>query len=99
MTDTKFLTAPDNYLRSGIHIGTKFKTKHMGRFIYKTRNDGLSVLNLQEIDRRMSIVAKFMSGYNPEEVLIVSRRENGWKPVTAFGNVTGCRHIAGRYEP
>ena len=30
------------YLKSGIHIGTKFKTKYMAKFIYKTRPDGLN---------------------------------------------------------
>ena len=41
LTDTKL------YLKSGIHIGTKFRTKYMAKFIYKTRPDGLSMLNLQ----------------------------------------------------
>ena len=45
--EEKLLVAQDVYLKSGIHIGTKFKTKYMGKFIYKTRPDGLSVLNLQ----------------------------------------------------
>lgn len=99
MSESKFLVAPDVYLKSGIHIGTKFKTKYMGRFIYKTRADGLSVLNLQEIDSRTVTAAHFMAQYKPEDILIVSRRENGWKPVTAFSRVTGCRHTAGRYQP
>lgn len=99
MSESKFLISQDNYLRSGIHIGTKFKTKCMEPFVYKTRNDGLSVLNLQEIDKRITIAAAFLSRYNPEGVFLVSRRENGWKPVTTFGKATGCRYLAGRYEP
>jgi len=39
--EKKFLVPQDEYLKSGIHIGTKFKTKYMGQFIYKTRPDGL----------------------------------------------------------
>lgn len=99
MTEAKFLTAPDNYLKSGIHIGTKFKTKFMEPFIYKTRADGLSVLNLQLIDERISTAAHLLTQYEPEEILIVSRRENGWKPATAFSKVTGCGCMAGRYQP
>ncbi len=99
MAEAKFLVPPDTYLKSGIHIGTKFKTKYMEAFIYKTRNDGLSVLNLQEIDKRISLAARFLAHYEPENVLIICRRENGWKPVRAFGKATGCRVIAGRYEP
>ena len=94
-----FLVETDTYLKAGIHIGTKFKTKYMDSFIYKIRSDGLSVLNLQKIDKRINILAKFLSNYESEEILVVSRRENGWKPVKLFGKVTGCKVFAGRYAP
>ena len=99
MAEEKFLVPTEEYLKSGIHIGTKFKTKYMGNFIYKTRPDGLSVLNLQKIDERISIAAKFLAKYNPEEVLIVGRRESAWKPITMFSEVTGTKAFAGRYPP
>ena len=95
----QFLVSTDVYLKSGIHIGTKFRTKYMEQFIYKTRPDGLSVLNLQKIDERIKIAAKFLAQYAPEEILIVSRRENGWKPVNMFGKLTGAKVFAGRYPP
>ena len=99
MTEEKFLIEKDSYLKAGIHIGTKFKTKYMAKFIYKTRPDGLSVLNLQRIDERIRIASKFISQYEPEEILIVSRRENGWKPVKLFSKLTGVNFFAGRYPP
>lgn len=94
-----FLVAQDQYLKSGIHIGTKFRTKYMERFIYKTRTDGLSVLNLQKIDERIKIASDFLSRYAPEDILIVCRRENGWKAVKAFSKLTGVKGFAGRYPP
>jgi len=97
--DQQFLVPQDLYLKSGIHIGTKFKTKHMEQFIYKTRSDGLSVLNLKKIDERIRITANFLAQYAPEEILIVSRRENSWKAVKAFSKSTGITVIAGRYPP
>ena len=99
MTEEKLLTPQDIYLKSGIHIGTKFRTKYMEQFIYKTRPDGLSVLNLQKIDQRITIAANFLAQYEPQDILIVSRRENGWKAVKLFGKETGCRVFAGRYHP
>jgi small subunit ribosomal protein S2 len=99
MAEEQFLVPTDVYLKSGIHIGTKFRTKYMEQFIYKTRPDGLSVLNLQKIDERIRIAAKFLSQYAPEDILIVSRRENGWKPVNMFGKLTGASVFAGRYPP
>ena len=74
-------------------------TKYMAQFIYKTRPDGLSVLNLQKINERIALAANMRSNYQPEEILVVSRRENGWKAVKAFGKMTGSKVFAGRYPP
>ena len=97
--DRQLLVPQDMYLKSGIHIGTKFKTKYMERFIYKTRPDGLSVLNLEKIDERIKIAASFFAQYGPEDITIISRRENGWKAVKAFSKATGITVFAGRYPP
>jgi len=99
MTEEQFLVPTDVYLKAGIHIGTKFRTKYMESFIYKTRPDGLSVLNLQKINERIKIVGFFLSQYNPEDILILSRRENGWKSVKLFNKATGITVFAGRYPP
>ncbi|MEK6907134.1 MAG: 30S ribosomal protein S2 [Nanoarchaeota archaeon] len=95
----QFLVPLDEYLKVGIHIGTKFRTKYMAPFIYKTRPDGLVVLNVQEIDKRIKLAANLLSQYNPENVLVVCRRENGWKAVSLFSKLTGIRVFAGRYPP
>ena len=97
--EDKFLVARDVYLKSGIHIGTKFRTKYMEQFIYKTRPDGLSVLNLQKTDERIKITADFLAQYDEKDILIICRRENGWKAVDLFGKLTGIRTFAGRYPP
>ena len=97
--DQKFLVPTDEYLKSGIHIGTKYKTKYMEKFIYKTRPDGLSVLNLQRIDERIAIAAKFLATYNPKDIMVVGRRESAWKPITKFGKIIGAKVYAGRYPP
>ena len=100
MTEEVELLIPnDDYLKSGIHIGTKFRTKHMANFIYKTRPDGLSVLNIQSIDERIALAVNLLKQFSPEEILVVSRRENGWKPVRTFAEVTGAKFFAGRYPP
>jgi len=95
----EFLVANEEYLKAGIHIGTKFKTKYMDKFIYKTRPDGLSVLNIQKIDERIKTAVNLLSYYKPEDILIVSRRENGWKPISLFAKLTGAKFFAGRYPP
>ena len=95
----ELLVPNEDYLKAGIHIGTKFKTKYMENFIYKTRADGLSILNIQKIDERIKIMINLLSNYKPEEIVVVSRRENGWKAVQLFGELTGTKVFAGRYPP
>lgn len=93
------LVPTEEYLKAGIHIGTKFKTKYMDKFIYKVRPDGLAVLNISKIDERIGSMITMLSTYAPSEILVVSRRENGWRSVNLFGKLTGAQTFAGRYPP
>ena len=95
----ELLIDSNEYLKSGIHIGTKFKTKYMKEFIYKTRPDGLSVLNLKKIDERIRVAAKMISQYEAKDILFISRRENGWKALKLLKKLTGINVICGRYPP
>lgn len=100
MAETESYLVPlDKYLKAGLHIGTKFRTKYMEPFIYKIRPDGLAVLNMQLIDKRITLAAKFLAQYEPQDIIIVGRRENGWKAIKMFSKVTGIRCFAGRYPP
>ena len=99
MADDKLLVAQDQYLKAGVHIGTKFKTNYMSEFIYKIRPDGLYVLNLQRIDERLKTAANLLAQYAPEDIIIIGRRENGWKAMKLFGKAINCRVFAGRYPP
>jgi small subunit ribosomal protein S2 len=89
----------DSYLKVGLHIGTKYKTKYMEPFIYKIRPDGLSVLNVQKINDRIGIAVKFLATYNPGEILLVCRRENGHRAIKMCAKLTGMKVYAGRYPP
>lgn len=99
MTDETKLVPVDDYLKVGLHIGTKFRTKAMEPFIFKVRPDGLSVLNVQKIDERIGIAAKFLAHYEPKDILVICRRENGWKAVELFTKLTGIKSYSGRYPP
>ena len=99
MTEENLLVPSKMYLKSGIHIGTKFQTKYMEKFIYKVRQDGLKVLNLQKIDERIGVMVNFMAQFDPDEILVVCRRENGWKAVKKMADMTGISAFPGRYPP
>ncbi len=99
MAEQQLLVPLDTYLRAGLHIGTKFKTKYMEPFIYKIRPDGLAVLNVQAIDKRLAVVAAFLSKFEPQDILVIGKRENGWKAMQMFSRLTGARTYPGRYHP
>ncbi len=99
MTEVEYLVPLEDYLKAGLHIGTKFRTKYMEKFIYKVRPDGLSVLNVEQINERLKLAAKMLAQYDPKDIIIVCRRENGWKAVKKFSELTGIRSFIGRYPP
>jgi len=97
-TDTEQLLLPaETYQAAGVHIGTKIRTKQMMPFVYKINPNGLCTFNLAEIDKRLQLAAKIIAKYRPEDVVIVCRRENGWKAAKAFARSTGAKVFAGRY--
>ncbi len=94
-----FLVPADVYMKAGVHIGTKTRTKYMDSYIYKTRPDGLSVLNVNVIDVQIRKAAEFLAKHEANQIIVVCRRENGWRPAKLFGKYTGARVFTGRYPP
>ena len=86
--ETKLIPA-SNYLSAGIHIGMKQRVKAMERYIFKVRSDKLAVFNVQMIDEQIQNTANFLSQYNAEDILVVSRKKNGHKPVVKFAEAIG----------
>jgi len=98
MTDTKETLVPlTDYIKCGVHLGTKVITPHMRKFVYKRRADGLAVMNTAIIDDKLREAAKFMADFAPEDIFIACKREAGWKPVEKFSEVTGIRAFTKKY--
>ena len=103
MTDNQnaqdLLIEEDLYLTSGVHIGTQQKSADMRKFIFKVRSDGLYVLDIKKTDERIRTAANMLSRFKPEEVLVVSARQYGQKPVRVFSEVIRCNSFPGRFVP
>jgi len=98
MTDTKETLVPlTDYIKCGVHLGTKVITPHMRNFVYKRRADGLAVMNTAIIDDKLREAAKFMADFAPEDIFIACKREAGWKPIEKFSEVTGIRAFTKKY--
>lgn len=93
------LIPEENYLTSGVHIGTQQKSADMKKFIFKIRNDGLYVLDVKRTDERLKAAAKFLARYEPNRILVVSARQYGQKPSRVFAKTVGTKVYAGRFVP
>lgn len=95
----ELLLPEDQYLSSGVHIGTQQKNAAMEPFIYRVRNDGLFVLDVKQTDERIRTAARFLSNYEPEDIVFVSARQYGQKPIQVMEDVLGVEAIPGRFMP
>ncbi|MCX6798725.1 MAG: hypothetical protein NTW59_01345 [Candidatus Diapherotrites archaeon] len=95
----KHLVELDAYLKTGSHIGTKFKTGDMQRYIFKQRKDGLKVLDVETIDSRIRVAARFLSTFDTGKIVVMARRTYGQQPAQLFAEITGGRVVLGRFVP
>ena len=95
----ELLVPEETYLTSGVHIGTQQKSADMMPFIFKIRSDGLYVLDVKQTDARIRRAASFISRYRPENILIVSARQYGQKPVSIMAKTLGTKVLPGRFIP
>jgi len=93
----ELLIPQEDYLSCGVHIGMQSKTASMKRFIYKIRDDGLSVLNLKLLNERIAIATKFLA--KNKKILIVGRKTNSHKGVKKLAEIIGADYILGRFMP
>jgi len=99
-TQQKELLIPrDDYLKAGVHLGTRIKTVALKPFIYKIRPDGLCVIDLAKTDERIRIAAKMIARYDPPKVVVVSSRQYGFRCIEKFASLTGAVAISGRFIP
>jgi small subunit ribosomal protein S2 len=85
------------YLTAGVHIGMKSCTPYMKQFVYKVRDDGLAVFNLQKVDNRIKIAADFLSNFS--NIMTVSKKDNASKAIKTFSESVGGKAIPGRFLP
>ena len=89
--------AHEEFLSSGMHIGMKQQTKSMKKYIYKIREDGLAILDLQTIENKIKMAGKFIAKF--ERIMVVSRKSVAWKSAVKFAEATNGKALTGRFLP
>ncbi len=94
---TDMLVPLEDYVKTGIYIGTKVVTPNMRPFVYRRRADGLAIFNTDIIDEKLKEGIEYLSKFAPEEVILVCKRQAGWKVVEMFSKLTGIKTFTKKY--
>jgi len=87
-------------LACGVHLGTKNLEPAMEPYVWKRRNDGVHIINLQKTWEKLVLAARIIVAIeNPQDVCVISARPYGQRSVLKFAKYTGVQPIAGRYTP
>ncbi|KAG8528360.1 structural constituent of ribosome [Bacidia gigantensis] len=87
-------------LAAQCHIGSKNLQVHMEPYLWKTRPDGVNVINLGKTWEKIVLAARIIAAVdNPADIAVISARPYGQRAVLKFAAHTGAAAIAGRFTP
>ena len=94
---TEMLIPLEEYVKAGIYLGTRVVTPDMKPFVYRRRADGLAIFNTDLIDEKLKEAIEYLTKFKPEEVILVCKRQAGWKAARMFEELTGIRVFTKKY--
>lgn len=87
----------DEYVKAGIYLGTKVVTPTMRPFVYRRRADGLAIFNTDLIDEKLKEGVEYLSKFDAKDIILVCKREAGWRSAEKFSELTGIRVFTKKY--
>ncbi len=87
----------EEYVKAGIYLGTKVVTPDMKPFVYRRRADGLAIFNTDIIDEKLKEGIEFISKFDAENIILVCKRQAGWKTAEMLSKLTGIRVFTKKY--
>lgn len=94
-------------LACSVHLGTENVSPTMTRYIWKRNEDGAHIIDLRKTWEKLQLAARVIVAMNnPYDVCAVAlttgqtkQQPLAQRAVLKFSQLTGSRHIAGRYTP
>ena len=94
---SEMLVPLEEYVKSGIYIGKRAVTPDMKPFVYRRRADGLAIFNTDLIDEKLKEGIRYLSQFNPGDIILVCKRQAGWTFAEMFSKLTGIRIFTKKY--
>ncbi|CCU75505.1 40S ribosomal protein S0 [Blumeria hordei DH14] len=87
-------------LAAQCHLGSKNLQVHMDSYLWKTRPDGINIINIGKTWEKVVLAARIIAAIdNPADICVISARPYGQRAVLKFAAHTGAVAIAGRFTP
>jgi len=93
----EMLVPLEEYVKAGIYLGTRAVTPDMKKYVYRRRADGLAIFNTDIIDEKLKEGIEYLSRFEPEDTIVVCKRQAGWKVVEMFERLTGIKAFTKKY--
>ncbi len=87
----------EEYVKVGIYLGTKVVTPDMKPFVYRRRADGLAIFDTDMIDEKLKESIEYLSKFEAKDIILVCKRQVGWKSARMFSHLTGIRTFTKKY--
>lgn len=84
-------------VKQALHIGSRIKVKHMNKFIFKLRADGVYLIDIKKSVERLNVAARFIAMFPPEKVVVCSTHVYGVKAAAKFCELTSCVPAVGDF--
>jgi small subunit ribosomal protein S2 len=94
---TDMLLPLEEYVKTGIYLGTVAVTPTMKPFVYRRRADGLAIFNTDIIDEKLKEGIEYISKFAPGEIILICKRQVGWRAANMFSKITGVKVFTKKY--
>ncbi|KAI9485119.1 ribosomal protein S2, flavodoxin-like domain-containing protein [Zychaea mexicana] len=82
------------------HLGTKNVMERMKPYVYKTRADGINIINIGKTWEKLVFAARIIASIeNPQDICVISARPYGHRAALKFAKYIGAEAIVGRFTP
>ena len=87
-------------LAAQVHIGRRKAHVNMKRYIWKRRQDGIHVINLEKTWAKLILAARILvTCREPSDICIMSTRTYGQRGAIKFAHYTGATALVGKWVP
>lgn len=82
------------------HIGRRRSHVNMNRYIWKRRQDGIHIINLEKTWAKLILAARILVTVNdPKDICVMSSRNHGQRGAIKFAHYTGATAMVGKWVP